>query len=37
MKPELIQPPLADFDPIRQETDGVEYWRARPLEGSQAF
>ncbi len=32
MKPELIQSLLANFESIRQETNGVEYWSARELQ-----
>jgi DNA-damage-inducible protein D len=32
MKPELIQSLLANFESIRQEADGIEYWSARELQ-----
>lgn len=32
MKPELIKSLLSDFESIRRETDGIEYWSARDLQ-----
>lgn len=32
MKSELISSLLVDFESIRQESDGVEFWSARDLQ-----